>query len=352
MVLSKTQSLGTDDHNIFTIELRPTTKCNYNCYYCTDLHINSNPVIELNPDDLINLINQIRTNTKLTIHIFICGGEPTMYRNLTHLINCIAPTLHGDDWITIQSNMSKSLEWFKMFVDNINDVSRVKINCSYHNTQQDVNITSYLKKCMFLLSTGVLGVVSFGYNQKKDVLLDYKTALKLLPAEHCEIIPLINSSVDQDPQKGNGSDKDIDYIYKTIDRDELKDYGHFFQPKLQYTDDQNETHYISRGELWLERTNNFHGYECSVSKFKIYVDWDGSCYKCFNEQFSSIKPVMNICEHDNVKDYFKNLKCMNCPFTTCFFDLEYLKTKNNKHVEYVRIDRHFNTQEYRDTRKP
>ena len=35
-------------HDTYTIEIRPLTKCNYNCYYCTDNRINSNPIINLN----------------------------------------------------------------------------------------------------------------------------------------------------------------------------------------------------------------------------------------------------------------------------------------------------------------
>jgi len=344
-------SIGTDDHKVFTIELRPTSKCNYNCYYCTDLHINNNPIVNLNPLDLINLINHIRINTSHSIHIFICGGEPTMYRDLTKLINDTTPNLRNGDWITIQTNMHKPLEWFEKFINSINDTRFLKINGSYHNTQPGVTITNYLKKCVYLLNAGVLGVVSFGYNQRKDVTSDYKMALKFLPQVHCEIVPLINASVDQDPIKGSDSDKDIDYLYDNVNMDEFKEYGHFFRPCIQYEDEQRNIKYISRSQLWLERSNNFHGYKCSVSKFKIYVDWDGNCYKCFNQQFSNIKPVMHIQDHKSVGEYFKNLKCMDCPFTTCFFDVEYLKIKQDKQVEHVMIDRHFNTHEYRRTCK-
>ena len=38
---------------------------------------------------------------------------------------------------------------------------------------------------------------------------------------------------------------------------------------------------------------------------------------------------------------------MDCPFTTCFFDMEYKKTSQQKEVEEVKIDRFFITQKYK-----
>ena len=67
----------------------------------------------------------------------------------------------------------------------------------------------FIKKCLLLKQYGILNMISYGYNSKKDVLPDYKKGKKILGPEHCEIVPLINASVDQDPKKGNETFKEI-----------------------------------------------------------------------------------------------------------------------------------------------
>lgn len=341
------KSFGCADHEHFTIELRPTTKCNYNCYYCTDLHINSNPVRTLDSDHIIKLIESIKNNLNMPVHVYICGGEPTLYSGLNTLVSRISSHMEGLDYITIQTNLSKPLSWIKTFCNDIHkQTTRVKLNCSYHNTQEK-NLLSYISRCLYIKSVNMLGVVSLAYNQVVDVMNDYQKMVSMLGDSHCEIVPLINASVDQDNKKGNNSDADIDLINDRYSESELEPTGHFFKKTLQYTDQKNVIHKISRNQMWLTRMNNFKDYSCSISKFKIYVDWDGNCFSCFNYQFSKKPPVFHISMTDRFDDYFSKNECIDCPFTTCFFDLEYLKQSQDKIVETERIDRKYNTHEHR-----
>ena len=338
-------TFGFSEHEYYTIEIRPTSKCNYNCYYCTDLHINSNPICSFDHDNFRRLIEVARAATKKKIHVFVCGGEPTVYKDLHNMINTIVGAFVDGDYITVQSNMFKSLKWWEEFTNKLTNHESVIINGSYHNTQQ-ISLPDYINKCLFLKSKQLLGMVSFGYNQRKHVVNDYIMARNTLGDCHCEITPLINASVDQDPNKGNESDNDIDILYDTEDMGAFADYGHFFKPLLKYTT-SDKTEYVTRASMWKTRFNNFKNYKCSVSKHKIYVDWDGSCYKCFNEQFANNKPAFNVNNIKQMQKFYTDLKCMDCPFTTCFFDMEYEKVKQDKHVDHKVLDRKWNTVEHR-----
>lgn len=338
-----------EEHDLFTIELRPTSKCNYNCYYCTDLHINKNPILELDIDKLSVLIDCVKKHTNKTINIFVCGGEPTLYAGLIDIINSATAIFGDDDFVTIQTNMSKSKQWFDQAIKKIEHPEQVIFNGSYHNTQPGVVLMDYIKKCINLKRHNLLGMVSFGYNKQKCVISDYQTGVRFLGEEHCEIVPLINASVDQNPHKGNGTDDEIDI---TMDRlDVLKNTGHFFDDQIKITHHDETTSYVSRASMWKARSNNFHGSMCSIPKHKIYIDWDGNCYKCFNEQFSSTTPIFNInsVDRSTIDQYFmKDMKCMRCPFTTCFFDLEYQKNMTDiDKSKHIKIDKYFNTHEFR-----
>ena len=339
-------TFGTDKHEHFIVELRPTTKCNYNCYYCPDLHINSNPIKNINHNDLKELLVLIRERLNKKIHVFICGGEPTLYKGLAELILSIGQYLNVDDIITVQTNLSKNLDWIKQFTNKIKHLNGiVRINGSYHNTQQ-VNIYDYITKCLYLKQSKLLGLVSFSYNAKKCTKSDYFKFTKLVGERHSEIVPLINGSVDQNAHKSNGSDKDIDIIYQNEHMDEFKNYGSFFVDNLSYTT-QTQSGRITHAEMWKTRYNNFKGYTCSVTKHKLYVDWDGSCYGCFNHQFSPEPPLFYLHEYGKIDEYFRTSRCIKCPFTTCFFDLEYLKTQQSGDIDEIKINRKFNTKEYR-----
>ena len=126
---------GVDEPTHFTIELRPTTKCNYNCFYCTDLHINENKIVRLNENNLVKIIYSIKKYTKKDIHIFVCGGEPTVYPYLTELLNIVTKNLDKNDFIEIQSNLgmtqNKLTKFISLFFLTLSLVVTINESVSY-----------------------------------------------------------------------------------------------------------------------------------------------------------------------------------------------------------------------------
>ncbi len=246
--------------------------------------------------------NDIKKYTKKDIHIFVCGGEPTVYPYLTDLLNTVVKSFNDNDYIEIQSNLGMSYNKLTKFINKIDCIDKIKISASYHNTQCK-NYPSFIKKCLYLKNLEMLKMISYGYNSKKNVIKDFELGLKVIGEEHCEIVPLINASVDQDLSKGNKTYKEIDFLNEFEQVNTWKDHSHFFDNQLKYTLKTGKEYTTNRNEMWKNRSNNFLGTKCSIPKWKIYIDWDGNAYKCFNEQFSPLQPVFNINEdYDLTKD--------------------------------------------------
>ena len=254
------------------------------------------------------------------------------------------PELHEFNGHKIQTHFTK----LQQLISKVNDHRYFKFSASYHNTQCKSH-AGFISKCIWLKSRDLLEIVSYGYNHKKKIKSAYESGVSVLGRKFCELVPFINASVDQNVSSSNGSHTDVDVLHHEENIEDMKDTGHFFNDLLYYIDSDGTRVDISLYEMWRTRQNNFLGMSCSVSKWKVYIDWDGGVYRCFNEQFSPIKPIFNVNSiGNNYSEYFKTLKCIDCVFTTCFFDLEYKKTSTETHVDEVKISRYYNTSAYRD----
>ena len=305
-----TEIEGEVDSN-YVIEYRPTSKCNYNCYYCTDLHDNSNKLITNNIKNIVRLINIVKKTQRRNVTLYIYGGEPTLHPDLQKTINIVSENMEGDDYIEVQSNLSKNIEWFKRFLSNVNS-NRLKISASYHNIHCK-SVMTFLKKCVYLKSENILNIVSVMYNSRKNVMKDYELLKNVLGEQTCELAPLI-----QQIRPNAELDKEIDYFYLNID-----DNGqHSFNKSTKFKF-KTHTELKSRNQIWRQRLNRFNGYMCSVVLDKLYIDWDGCCYSCVNDMFNEqIPPVFNINKFNSelVLKYYNNTSRL-CTHKTCPFDI-------------------------------
>lgn len=303
------------DLDIFTIEVRLTSKCNYNCYYCTDLHYNKVPFVVHNVKHICELINTAYKHFNKPIYLYIYGGEPTIY---PHLFDYIDGLIEGVDCnveieIDIQSNLSLKKSWWNKFCNKYSDKNHyIKICGSYHNTQ--TNIYKFIEKALILKKYNMLNMISFMYNRKKSVIPDFNFATKILGYEHCEICPLIDSRVSQ-PLESDIAE--VSYIKENEDINDFKKHSFFFNDTIP-VDNQKK----SRFDFWLSNDNTFTGYLCNTPLDRIVIDWDGSCFFCESHLFSDTPPVFNINNENNYTEYFSNLKPTICKFKKCFFNIE------------------------------
>lgn len=320
---------------VFTLEVRLTTKCNYNCYYCTDLHNNKNPITLLSSTNVCLLIQSITKIIKLPIHLFIYGGEPTIYPHIDGFINDILEYITSNKlsvFVELQTNLSRDSKWITSFCERYKIYNEIfSVSCSFHNTES--KILSFVKKCLILKKYNLLHKVTFMYNKRECVMPDFNTGISILGTKYCEVSPLIDSKTSQVVSDVT----ELQHIQSREKIDKLAEHSFFFKKNIECKDDQKGEHYTSRFELWLHNKNTFHGYACRVAMERLVIDWDGNCYKCFNEMFADVPPVFNINAIVDYDEYFSNVKIVVCPFAKCFFDLEHKKTKQLAGIESIPI---------------
>ena len=321
MNINRANIVGTDENDTYIIEYRPTSKCNYNCYYCTDLHDNKNPIIRNRIAGIEEIITAAKKYKKKKVSLYIYGGEPTLHPDLTKTINMISNHMDSNDVIEVQTNLSRPINWLKEFVVQV-DTSKLKISVSYHNTQP-VSITDFLKKCMFLKTRELLSLVSVMWNNRKSPIKDYMTLSRHLGVDLCELAPLIQQTTPNQELDG-----EIDYFYSYINNEDIDQHKHSFDKSIKY-EFTDRVEYFSRNKIWKDRMNRFKGYTCEVLNDKLYIDWNGECYPCVNDMLDSdIACLFNI-NSLNIRDVAKYLlkgKC-TCVHTTCPFDINSLKYK-------------------------
>lgn len=312
-------TVGSKQNETFIIEFRPVSKCNYSCYYCTDLHDNKHPVVNFEIKNLETVIKAVKKYKNRQVSLYIYGGEPTLHPKLTEYINTITTGLVDD--IELQTNLSKSFDWFKRFIDTT-DTSKLKISVSYHNTQRNT-ITDYIKKCMLLRSKGLLNLVSVMYNSRQCVLSDYQKLVKYLGQDTVELAPLI-----QQITRNDELDREIDYFYNNIDDNVTDTTIHTFNKDITYTYTTGDIKY-SRNEIWRKRMNQFKGFTCHVPDDKLYIDWNGDCFSCVNDMFIPSDKLFNINEF-SYKSMISHLKnnSRTCCHNTCPFDINSYKQVN------------------------
>lgn len=112
----------------FTVDWMLHDRCTYNCSYCppanksgTDSWLNLETLDEFCEE----LEQHVRTvNPDYKIHCLFTGGEPTVWKDFGELVSRI----HARGWpITVNSNGSRSLRWWKEYVNQFS-----QIILSYH----------------------------------------------------------------------------------------------------------------------------------------------------------------------------------------------------------------------------
>ena len=102
-------SFGSEDKDLFCLDYRITTKCNYSCWYCTDMHNNSKKNGKFNIDPVQKMIKILDRD----IRFFFYGGEPTIHPNFTEAVCGVLEYLSSGSILEIQTNLSLNKERFR-----------------------------------------------------------------------------------------------------------------------------------------------------------------------------------------------------------------------------------------------
>ena len=306
---------GLSKDEFFYVDFRVSSKCNYSCWYCKDMHNNK---IKNTHFDLELLRNFIRAlNRKCSF--FLYGGEPTIHPQFIDIVKVISETSCPESRVEIQTNMSIKDEDIHKLIN----IEKVKILASYHHLNCDTK--DFMLKC--LKSKSILKQITVMYQRDvSESVLEAFKKIDMVFGKSCnvELMPLLCGSIEEDEEQPY---REIEGFYadkKALEISNSKGYGGATLKGKLSSGEEFET---SPNELWYKKQNCFKGMLCNVSKERIIIDSDGSCYKCFNEIFDgSIKPKYNITIKDrSPEEYLKNLQHMECPYEKCFFEFNHKK---------------------------
>lgn len=319
-------SFGSDNADIFCLDYRLTSKCNYDCWYCKDLHDNkfSNGIFNL--DKIKNFINVLNRD----IRFFIYGGEPTLHPNFNDLICGVLPILSSKSVLEIQTNLSLSESKLKKVCNEIYVIKKnvnasIKFLVSYHHNECDLN--NFIRKCSILYDLSLLDQVAVMFQNKHrdDILTIFKIFRSLFKNTKVELLPTLCGSVSEDDENPY---IDIDLFYNCPEALDLSKDSYSFLKRLKITNDNGIISYTSSADLWKNRQNSFKGMLCDVGKERIVINSDGKCYRCFNQIFDKdYSSEYNIFSEKDPSEFIENMKSLKCPYDKCFFDFNHKRVK-------------------------
>jgi organic radical activating enzyme len=296
---------STQPDNILEVRWGVNNICNFSCRYCfPDANARTHPTID-NIELLVNNFNHLfdqykRKLDKTDFHLFITGGEPTLWKNFGTFLKEIKK---DNIYISVVSNASRSLRWWNAygkFIDNAVLSFHIKdVNIDHHIAVADtlheqgkkvtvpvlmdpdrwddcISAIDYMKNnskhSWFIEAKPVVDteLVKIKYNNSQLIYLEKE--LKRLPNLFwfSKNIKLLTNYNIRDPRS-----------IATLDNGKKLQAG-------------NST-YINKGYT------NFRGWNCNINQEAIYVGWNGDIKgSCGQILFGKTKSY-NILNDDFIK---------------------------------------------------
>jgi len=315
-------SFGSEERDLFCVDYRLTSKCNYNCWYCTDMHNNDRKDDQFEIKGLQNLIKALNRD----IRFFLYGGEPTIHPDFLYAVEGILDALERNSILEIQTNLSVKKEKFQFFCDRINGHRKTRpvfFLTSYHYTECDFE--DFFNNCVIANRYKMLDQIAVMYQDdyRTDIIKNLKILRKIFPKVKTELLPLLCGSVKENSPRPY---EDIDKFYNCPEALNLSknDFSFIDRLRVNYCDGTHS--YVSSAYLWKNRQNSFNGMLCDVGKERIVIDSNGDCYRCFNQIFDETqKAEHNIFSKKECLDFLQNMKSITCTYDKCFFDFNHYR---------------------------
>ena len=284
--------VSTQEQDLLQVRFFPTDICNFNCSYCFPGSHDGNFRYPKNLESTLanfrNVFDQYKQIGKTRVHLIISGGgEPTLWPKLEDFCKQLKQT--HNVFITLVSNGSRTLEWWKNNYHYFDDVT-----LSFHHEYADIK-----HHC---------AVADFLYEKKLKVttlvLMDFKNWGKcvtsvdtMLTSEYPwyiqtkEIVDALGHGMDvySDEQKSyiDDSIKRIpasDRLLKQIDDIKIHQSVVLFN---DYTAQVARPHTII-----LNDWNKFQDWRCMVGTESIVITHDGIVKSSCGVKLDSINPVV------------------------------------------------------------
>ena len=280
------------ENDMFTVSWLLGRYCNFKCSYCWTHGRADKP--DHRPTNLcLQTINSIKEQARArgfnSFHFSLSGGEPTLHPGYFYILEHLADDVENTNYTSIHmtTNLSKDMEWFKIYVGLASAFNRASITASYHQEYIKDN-DRFADKLLFLQNKGIKTTINMVMVPEKFDEL-YKTALFFRDR---------GLNVTLKPQ----SDPNANYVVKGYTdyqlsilhngMPQLDNKKPFMQVKL--TDDTGYDWYMDQAERFNAfNFNCFKGWECSSGYRSIIIrEPCGSIkrsYSCSDEPIGNIE---------------------------------------------------------------
>lgn len=283
----------------FKVTIKPTLKCNHQCWYCEEYDNSNHTRLE----DMTSIIEHLKLLNKNNIWIYFYGGEPTINPYWEQLVldcDIIASN------IQTQSNLSLKLQRLEKFCDT-NYRSKVTISPSYHISKQPIK--EFIYKCSLLEQAGMLAPIFVSTEIKRAE--QFKKDFQALYDKFGDKVKVRYTEY--------GNDITMEYNYFS---------PNYSDKEEEYTfllDNQSISYYNVRKNRIFEQ---FKYKRCESGSKHLVINPDGTLYNCNDYYEAGILLPYNILSDWN-PNKFKSLFVDNiCRVDTCVDGLEYVKYTN------------------------
>ena len=250
--------------------------CNYRCSYCNEgnwsgKYKNDGDVAPLLAN-LDKLINYYQEQGYVNFKVFFSGGEPTLWKNITPVMEFFKQRLDKNVTLGINTNLSRKISWWEENWFHIDDVV-----ASYHpefaNKENYFEIAEFLQARINYLCLRMMVV-----EEKFDELLSIGDEVRArLKNYNLEFVPLLKEmSTGAVPWTYNDP-KITEFLSKNSFETKLS----IPKPKLSI-DISSEEHYddgsskiLNSNRIVAENRNFFKGWTCNVSE-SIFISPSGT----------------------------------------------------------------------------
>jgi len=249
------------EYNKYIIEFKPTANCNFNCSYC-NFHSNRPSLKDGLFDKYLNYIDNFLKDKYDEILVFIQGGEPQLYKNLSNDLlkfNDRYKEKYKIKYLLQTNGFGWSIDQYKNNLELLKSLN-LEISISYHHNF--TKISSVITRIHLIEKFNKFGVLTYLLSES-----NIKEDLKILKLLKAFKIPVHIRAVIQDSNFINKNYKELLSIEESNDASALlvKD---------------NISTKMSFEELTLNKINNFCGWKCQSGITGIVLDHAGIIYRC------------------------------------------------------------------------
>lgn len=262
--------LTNDAPNTVVIDWLINNICNYKCSYCIP-ELNAGSNIETPSEEIFKYFSKLEAyfdgNDKI---LTISGGEPTLYKHFTQLINSIC-TNFKNWYVEILTNGSRTLAWWEKFAQE-NTSKNLRVNISFHPEFADAD--HLVNVCKILHNKIDTSVQLLYLPEHKDKCNEFYT--KLINSELSLFVKY--KSIKQFDEEGKT------YDYSTDDKTELSKYfktridsAQWPVPRNLIIDDEVKP-FKHIYELVASQKNSFKGMNCEIGNKRFYIVPSGDVF--------------------------------------------------------------------------